>query len=90
MKLKLAIDPDSNIVCFRYAPKGVSDLDALNTAIRKRLVRSGLFYIVQARLPKGWHLRVTLLNPLTTEAHLSNLLDTIRATAMECQNTLVN
>ena len=87
---ELAIDPDCNIVCFRYAPKGVSDLDALNTAIRKRLVRSGLFYIVQARLPKGWHLRVTLLNPLTTEAHLSNLLDTIRATAMECQNTLVN
>ncbi|MDZ4857596.1 MAG: aminotransferase class I/II-fold pyridoxal phosphate-dependent enzyme [Candidatus Hydrogenedentes bacterium] len=75
----LAIEPDTNIVCFRYAPKGTADLEALNAAIRKHIVQSGAFYIVQARLPRGLFLRVTLLNPLTKEAHLAALLDCIRA-----------
>ena len=34
---ELAIDPDCNIVCFRYAPKGVIDLDALGRERAARL-----------------------------------------------------
>lgn len=75
---ELALEPDTNIVCFRYAPKGATDLDTLNATIRKRLVESGEFYIVQARLPKGLYLRVTLLNPMINEARLTKLLEAIR------------
>ena len=82
---ELAIEPDTNIVCFRYAPAGATDLDALNAAIRKRIVQSGAFYIVQARLPKGLYLRVTLLNPLIDKGHLSHLLDHVRTVAAKTQ-----
>jgi len=75
---ELAIQPDTNIVCFRYTPEGATELDGLNAAIRKQLVNSGAFYIVQARLPKGLYLRVTLLNPLIEEKHLHALLEEIR------------
>ena len=78
---ELAVEPDSNIVCFRYTAAPASQLDAINAAIRKRIIESGAFYIVQARLPKGHHLRVTLLNPLAEESHLAELLDCVRAAA---------
>lgn len=73
----LAVAPDCNIVCFRYAPSGVSGeaLDGLQTDIRQRLMASGAFYIVQTRLKDGMYLRVTVINPLTAEADLSELLD---------------
>ena len=75
---ELLVEPDTNIVCFRYAPAGASDLDALNARVRKALVHSGKFYIVQVKMPQGLFLRVTLLNPLITEATLTELLAAIR------------
>ena len=70
--------PESNIVCFRYAPPGVADLDALQAAIRKRLLADGSFYIVQTQLAAGLHLRTTIINPLTAERHLGALIDAVR------------
>ena len=78
---ELAIEPDCNIVCFRYTPDRTCDLDALQAAIRKTLVREGSFYIVQTRLPQGLFLRVTLINPFTEERHVIALMDAIRRTA---------
>lgn len=80
---ELAVEPESNIVCFRHTPEGCLDPDALQARIRAALVKSGRFYIVQTRLPKGLHLRVTLINPLTTEEHLRALMDAIRREALE-------
>lgn len=74
----VAIEPDCNIVCFRYTPDRACDLDALQASIRKTLVREGSFYIVQTRLPQGLFLRTTLINPFTKESHLLALLDAIR------------
>lgn len=79
---ELAVDPDANIVCFRYVPQDGEDPDVVNAIIRRTLVRSGSFYIVQVRLPGGLYLRVTLLNPDITEEDLHALLETIRATAL--------
>lgn len=78
-----AARPQSNIVCFRYTPPGVSDLDMFQSALRKRLIAEGGFYIVQTQLPTGLHLRTTLINPLTQEAHLVQLMDRIRAIGSE-------
>lgn len=75
---ELAVAPQANIVCFRHVPEGESDPDALNAAIRRRLLEDGRFYIVQTQLPRGLYLRVTLMNPFTTTADLEELLEKIR------------
>ncbi len=79
--LELAVPPDCNIVCFRHVPADFQDLDAHQERIRARLLRDGSFYLVQTRLRGHVYLRVTLINPLTTEADLEALLDAIRLAA---------
>jgi L-2,4-diaminobutyrate decarboxylase len=82
---ELAVVPDANIVCFRHvptaAPDGAADLDELQRRIRRRVVESGRFYIVQTTLPRGVYLRTTIINPRTTDEDLAALLDFIRTLA---------
>ncbi len=78
---ELAVEPQANIVCFRFVPEGVSDLDALQLAVREELVQSGAFYLVKTRLRDRTWLRTTIINPRTTEADLTALIDAIRASA---------
>jgi L-2,4-diaminobutyrate decarboxylase len=75
----LAVEPQANIVCFRYvgAEVDAQQLDQLNTQIRTRLVTEGAFYIVQTTIRGRVYLRVSLMNPLTTSEHLTRLLDEI-------------
>ncbi|GAB2595638.1 pyridoxal phosphate-dependent decarboxylase family protein [Spirosoma areae] len=76
---ELAVEPESNIVCFRCIIDGYTpeQLDQLNTQIRSRLLTDGRFYIVQTTLRERVYLRVSLMNPLTTDEHLTGLLDAI-------------
>ena len=76
---ELAIEPESNIVCFRHVGNETDPdkLDALNTRIRRKLLTDGRFYIVQTTLHGRVWLRVSLMNPLTTDAHLGALLDAV-------------
>ena len=78
---ELALRPQSNIVCFRHRPAGLTgaELDRRQAEVRQRLIEDGSFYLVQTRLPTGLYLRTTLLNPFTTIEHLAQLLATIRA-----------
>ena len=80
--VQLALPPEANIVCFRYVGHHTDDaaLNNLNTAIRQRMLEDGRFYLVQTQLRGQWFLRTTLMNPLTTEAMLSQLLDEVEAT----------
>ncbi|MBA2564436.1 MAG: aminotransferase class I/II-fold pyridoxal phosphate-dependent enzyme [Gemmatimonadetes bacterium] len=78
---ELAVEPQSNIVCFRHTPQGAGDLDALQAYVRRSLLEGGGFYVVQTRLPAGLFLRATLIHPFTTEADLLALMDEIRAVA---------
>lgn len=80
---ELAIEPESNIVVFRFSPGRFADPDAGQAAIRRRIIESGAFYLTQARLPGGLHLRTVLMNPLTTEDDLEGLLGAIRRAAAE-------
>jgi len=75
---ELALAPESNIVCFRHRPEGVSDLDAHNRALRRRVVEDGRFYVVGTALPGGYQLRSTIMNPLTEPTDLDGLLDHLR------------
>ena len=76
-----AVEPESNIVCFRYTKKGGPDLDALQRRIRRTLLERGNFYVVQAELRGRAWLRCTLINPRTRLADLEALLAEIRAVA---------
>ncbi len=89
---ELPVEPESNIVVFRYVPgeagrqvEGLgptaAHLDALQARIRRRIIESGGFYLTQARLPTGVHLRAVLMNPLTTDLDLDALLEAIREAA---------
>lgn len=69
---ELAYEPACNIVCFRYLAKG--DLSSLNQEIRRLLVEEGRFYLVQTILHGQFYLRVSLMNPLTGENELRELL----------------
>jgi L-2,4-diaminobutyrate decarboxylase len=78
---ELAIEPESNIVCFRYIPEKDIDLNTLQKTIRKKIIESGNFYLVQTDLRGKTYLRVSLMNPLTTIEGLRNLLCLIREKA---------
>ncbi len=78
-KFEIAVTPMSNIVCFKYVDKHAS-LEAQNKqneTIRQALLVDGEFYIVQTKLRGVHYLRVTVMNPFTTEVHFKNLLDKI-------------
>jgi L-2,4-diaminobutyrate decarboxylase len=77
--LELAVDPDANIVCFRYAPKGKTDseLNRINASVRDTIIKEGSFYIVQTELEGKLWLRTTLLNPVTDEEDLRELIQRV-------------
>ncbi|MFT6480370.1 MAG: L-2,4-diaminobutyrate decarboxylase [Spirosomataceae bacterium] len=73
----LAVTPQSNIVCFRWVKGAENNLNELNSTIRKHLLTTGRFYVVQTTLNNEVYLRVSLMNALTTEADLRELLKEI-------------
>lgn len=86
-------EPECNIVVFRYGPNAGPDRDLtdrelgeLNRTIRRKLMESGEFYLVQTNLDGTGALRVTVMNPLTEESDLDHLLAAIRRTAGEILN----
>ena len=83
--MELAVKPESNIVCFRYAPEstGADRLNELNRMIRKALVQSGEFYIVQTELDGNIWLRTALMNAMTDDGDLEKLIRSVRRLGTE-------
>jgi L-2,4-diaminobutyrate decarboxylase len=86
---KIGVEPQSNIVCFRFL--GINSvlnrerLNQLNTSIRLKLVERGDFYIVQTNIRGEVFLRVSIMNPLTTIEHLQELLMEIEELGLSLQ-----
>jgi L-2,4-diaminobutyrate decarboxylase len=78
---ELGVQPESNIVCFRYDSTRMEK--DLNPMIRQRLIDDGKFYIVQTLLKDKFFLRVSLMNPLTEKQDLNYLLDEVERLANE-------
>jgi L-2,4-diaminobutyrate decarboxylase len=74
-------EPESNIVCFRYAgdAPGEAELDSVNRRLRESYNRSGEGWITLTVLDGRPVLRVTVMNPRTTRAHLDRLLEGLAA-----------
>ena len=75
--------PECNIVVFRYLPpqlRGhtVEQIDDFQLRLRRAVIESGDFYLVQTNLGGRSYLRTVLINPLTNESHLCKLLDCLR------------
>lgn len=76
-------EPQCNIVVFRHVPEELrsaspEQLGSFQLELRRRVIESGEFYIVPSKHGGVGALRVTLINPLTTPAHLDGLLDSLR------------
>lgn len=81
-------EPECNIVAFRYLPAGIAAApvevqDQFQFDLRTRLIQSGDFYIVQAKLNGRSTLRACVMNPLTTEDDLRELLQALRRHAAD-------
>jgi L-2,4-diaminobutyrate decarboxylase len=79
IRFELAVEAESNIVCFRYISHGlnVHKLNEINAEIRDRIMKEGSFYIVKVELGGKVWIRLTIINPLTTENDLKSLLSRI-------------
>ena len=67
-------EPELNILCFRR--RGLDDEQTAE--LRERLIRSGRAWITSTVLRGERVLRVTMMNPRTTEAHIDAMLDALR------------
>ena len=71
-------EPETNILCFRWVGSHAVDdpaLDEINRALRERYNASGEGWVTTTVVGGRRVLRVTVMNPQTTPAHLERLLD---------------
>ena len=80
--LELFMEPDINIVCFRFVAPAVpqEQRSAVNELIRATLTEDGHRYIVQTKIAGQTYLRCTLTNAFTTTEHLRAMLREVSAT----------
>ncbi|MCA9080828.1 MAG: aminotransferase class I/II-fold pyridoxal phosphate-dependent enzyme [Planctomycetaceae bacterium] len=81
-------EPMCNIVVFRHVPEFMAERSAeqigeFNRRIRRCLIESGEFYIVQTNCDGTGAIRVCVMNPLTQEEHVLQLLEAIRRVGRE-------
>ncbi|HEY5414965.1 MAG TPA: aminotransferase class I/II-fold pyridoxal phosphate-dependent enzyme [Gemmatimonadaceae bacterium] len=85
-EFELLHEPDSNILCFRYVGEKQADdetLDAINREIRERYNKSGAGWITATLLGGRRVLRVTMMNPRSTRAHIRALVDGLLSVSSE-------
>ncbi|MGI9427302.1 MAG: pyridoxal phosphate-dependent decarboxylase family protein [Bythopirellula sp.] len=75
--------PECNIVVFRYLPeelreRSAKEVDDFQLRLRREVIQSGEYYLVQTCIDGQSYLRTTLINPLTTIDHLQGLLECLR------------
>ncbi len=77
--LELAVDPDTNILCFRYVHRAKTDqeLNQINKEIRQTLLEEGDFYILQTILNEKVYIRLNTMNAFTEEADYDLVLKKI-------------
>lgn len=75
--MQLALEPSSNIVCFRYISDS-GDIDKANKTIAEELLKDGTFYTVSTSIREEFYLRVTFMNLITRTEELNGLLNPIR------------
>lgn len=77
--LKIASQPEMNIVCFRGEPNWINDAnwDDWNTELQAYLLSEGSIFLSLPLYRKSHWLRAVLLNPFTNEATIDALFEQI-------------
>ncbi len=73
--------PEANIICFRY--NSGENGNEYQLKLRNELIKRGNFYITSTELSGIRYLRMTVINALTREEHVSKLLKEIVLIAAE-------
>jgi len=76
-------EPETNILCFRFQGDNGEASDELQQTIRFAMMREKEFHITSTLINEVRYLRVTIMNKLTDESVLKNLLDRIESLAKE-------
>ena len=76
-------EPETNILCFRYQGADGEASDDLQQEIRFAMMKRKEFHITSTLINDVRYLRVTIMNRLTDEKVLSNLLDKVEELAIE-------
>ena len=79
---EVPLAPESNILMFRPLPPSGELDDAQIEAVRRGLMDAGSFYLAAANFAGRKWLRVTLMNPATTEQHLRKMIEEVRQQAL--------
>ncbi len=66
-----------SVTCFRYAPPGAADVEALNRRLITTVQAEGEAFLTGTELDGQYALRACIVNFRTTEADLDRLLDVI-------------
>ncbi len=74
---ELLSDGPLSATCFRYAPGGITNLDALNKALLSIVQARGLVYLTSTQVRGAFALRANIVNFRTNEQDLDVLLDEI-------------
>lgn len=80
--MELALEPKSNIVCFRCTADGI-DVEEVNRKIADRLLADGTYYVVSTAVKGSFYLRITLMNPFTEREQMEDLIEKIQRYAVE-------
>ena len=75
--LELIVEPEYGCVVFRYRISGSEDGDRLNSALRQRLLERGVAVIGHTRVHGRQCLKLTCMNPTTSEDEIDALLQLI-------------
>jgi aromatic-L-amino-acid decarboxylase len=78
---ELVTPPILSLFSFRYRPKGVTDLDALNARLIQAINDDGRIYLTQTRFRDQFVIRFVVGQTYTTEADIAFAWDTIQEIA---------
>jgi aromatic-L-amino-acid/L-tryptophan decarboxylase len=78
-----------SVTCFRYAPNGANDLNALNRQLLEIVQREGKVYLTSTELDGKFVLRACIINFRTQESDLRFLLETLAEAGQRVLNTMM-
>ncbi|AKF45918.1 pyridoxal-dependent decarboxylase [Pseudomonas syringae] len=80
-------EPESNLVCFRYADMRGAESDRLHIAVRNELMQQGTFHLASSFVDNRRWWRTTIMAPSTDDSTFSRLLDTLERTYRKLSRT---
>jgi L-2,4-diaminobutyrate decarboxylase len=80
-ELELVVAPTINAIVFRFVANGqtASALDGVNQGIRRKLLADGEALLAGTKVDGRSFLKLTMLNPRTTDAHVRTILDHVKS-----------